>query len=324
VSNTPVENRMKALAIGVLLLLSAATVSAQVTPAQQAREELALGVQAYKSANYDEAVEHFQRAVLLNDDLCVAKLYLATAYAQQYVPGVEARDNVAMANHAIDQYRATLKCDPRNVNPLKGIAFLNMQLKKFEEAKQGYREALKLAATDPELYYSIGVIDWTEAYKKTTETKTRYSPLQHEADTKNADTKNDETAGGDDSADGDDDTGGEESPQAGSESPILPDDLLNLSPACPELRSRNLPLVEDGIKMLSRATELRKNYDDAMAYMNLLYRQRAEIECGDRAGSVADIKKADDWSDLAMATRKKKAEAEEKCVKADNPAACAK
>lgn len=118
-SNTRVEKRMKALAIGVLLLFSAATVSAQVTPAQQAREELALGVQAYKSANYDEAVEHFQRAVLLNDDLCVAKLYLATAYAQQYVPGVEARDNVAMANHAIDQYRATLKCDPRNVNPTR-------------------------------------------------------------------------------------------------------------------------------------------------------------------------------------------------------------
>lgn len=321
VSNTHVRSGMKALASAVLLFLCAVTVSAQVAPAQQAREELNLGVQAYKTANYEEAVEHFQRAVLLNEDSCVAKLYLATTYALQYVPGVDTKENVAMAAQGIDQYRSTLKCDPRNVTALKGIAFLNMQLKKFEEAKQGYRDALKLDGNDPELYYSVGVIDWTEAYKRTMETKARYSPPKDQAE---ADGKDD--ASGDNSADDDDEASGQESPQNQSESPILPDDLLNLSPACPELRSRNLPLVEDGIQMLTRAAELRKDYEDAMAYMDLLYRQRAEIECWDAAGSVADIKKANDWSDLAMAARKKKVEAAEKCMKAAGgaSAACAK
>lgn len=312
---------MKALASGVLFFLCATAVSAQVAPAQQAREELKLGVQAYKTANNDEAIEHFQRAVLLDDNLCVAKLYLATAYAQQYVPGVDTKENVAMATQAIDQYRATVKCDPRSVNALKGIAFLNMQMKEFEEAKEGYRDALKLDANDPELYYSVGVIDWTEAYTNTMDIKARYSPPRDSPPKDQAEARDDDDKAGDNSADDDDDAAGDDSAQNQSDSAILSDGLLNLSPACPELRARNLPLVEDGIQMLTRAAELRKNYDDAMAYMNLLYRQRAEIECGDKAASVADIKKANDWSDLAMAARKKKVEAAEKCMKAAGGAA---
>src|SRR6185437_4545991 len=88
---------------------------------------------------------------------------------------------------------------------------------------------------------------------------------------------------------------------------------LSLDPACPDLRARNMAAVEDGIQMLTRAIELRKDYDDAMAYMNLLYRERAKLECGDAAAVAADLKKADEWTDLAMDARKRKAEAAAKC-----------
>ena len=33
--------------------------------------------------------------------------------------------------------------------------------------------------------------------------------------------------------------------------------------------------------MLEKALELRPDYDDAMAYMNLMYRERADLQCDD-------------------------------------------
>jgi hypothetical protein len=59
---------------------------------------------------------------------------------------------------------------------------------------------------------------------------------------------------------------------------------------------------------LNKALSLRQDYDDAMAYMNLLYRRKADTECGDPQAAAEDVKTANDWSDKAMAARKKKAE----------------
>ena len=66
--------------------------------------------------------------------------------------------------------------------------------------------------------------------------------------------------------------------------------------------------VEDGITNLQKAMQLRPDYDDAMAYLNLLYRQRAEYECDNADARKADLKTADDWVDKTMATKKAKAE----------------
>ncbi|HYX54510.1 MAG TPA: hypothetical protein VE783_13715, partial [Candidatus Limnocylindrales bacterium] len=95
----------------------------------RARDQLNKGVQAYRSAQYEAAIEHFKNAVDLDSDLKVAKLYLATAYAQQYVPGVDTPDNVRNAQLAIEEYKKVLENDPKSVNSLKGIAFLYMQQK---------------------------------------------------------------------------------------------------------------------------------------------------------------------------------------------------
>ena len=286
---------MNALTIAVTSIVLSLTALAQVPPEQQAQQELSLGAKAYKSANYEEAVEHFQRAEMLDPGLCKAKLYLATAYAQSYVPGVDDEENVANAKKAIDRYQATLQCDLHSVISVKGIAYLNMMMKKFEEAKQGYKQALTFDDKDPELYYSVGVIDWTEAYSNSMKAKSRMDARTAEAGTKS------------DDQDEDDDETSDSDNQQEAEEP------LSLDPACPDLRSQNMAAVQDGIQMLTRAMELRKDYDDAMAYMNLLYRERAKIECGDSVAVTADVKKGNEWSDLAMQTRKRKIESAGNC-----------
>ncbi|HET9182054.1 MAG TPA: tetratricopeptide repeat protein [Candidatus Angelobacter sp.] len=234
----------------------------------KARDQLNKGVQAYKSANYEQAIEHFKTAVYLDSDLKVAKLYLATAYAQQYVPGVDSPDNIRNAQQAIDQYKDVLKNDPKSVNSLKGIAFLYMQMKDFDKSREYYKKAIQLDPNDPELYYSVGVIDWTQAYKDAADLKSKNGMKV------------------------DDELKGKASQKW-----------------CDELKSKDESAVDEGMKMLQTAIDKRQDYDDAMAYMNLLYRRKAnDMSCDDAEARADLIKTANDWSDKAMAARKKKAE----------------
>ncbi len=84
--------------------------------------------------------------------------------------------------------------------------------------------------------------------------------------------------------------------------------------ACTQLQAKNGPLVQEGLDALQKAVNLRTNYSDAMAYLNLMYRRKAELECGDDAARKADVALADEWVHKAMDA--KKAEDEEKEKKA--------
>ena len=46
-----------------------------------------------------------------------------------------------MAEQAIEQYKKCCKRDPKNINSVKGIAYLYLQMKKFDEAKEYYKKA---------------------------------------------------------------------------------------------------------------------------------------------------------------------------------------
>jgi hypothetical protein len=63
--------------------------------------------------------------------------------------------------------------------------------------------------------------------------------------------------------------------------------------------------VEEGLADLQKAMELRPDYDDAMAYLNLLYRQKADMEATPDARD-ADIKLADDLVDKVKAIKQRK------------------
>src|SRR5207253_7113260 len=89
---------------------------------------------------------------------------------------------------------------------------------------------------------------------------------------------------------------------------MKPTDVMKDKKSCGRLKSANESVVKEGIDSLNKALELRPDYDDAMAYMNLLYRQKADLECTDPAARAADLKTADDWVDKTMAIKKLKAE----------------
>ena len=74
-----------------------------------------------------------------------------------------------------------------------------------------------------------------------------------------------------------------------------------------ELTAAYGTVIADGIKNLEKALEIDKEYDDAMAYLNLLHREHADL-----ADNDADCKKetelADSFMSKALETRKVKAE----------------
>jgi tetratricopeptide (TPR) repeat protein len=258
-----------ALLVTVLILGGAVLLPTVGCNKLRARDQLNKGVQAYKGANYEQAIEHFKNAINLDGDLKVAKMYLATAYAQQYVPGVDTPENLRNAQQAIDEYKTVLESDSKNITSLKGIAFLYMQQKKWDEAREYYRKAIDADPNDPETYYSVGVIDWSQVFKDAGDLKGKEG-LKAEDELK------------------------------GKGSQKL----------CDEMKAKDGPAIDEGIKMLQTAIDKRQDYDDAMVYMNLLYRRRAaDMTCDDAQSRAELIKTANDWSDKAMAARKKKAEA---------------
>jgi Flp pilus assembly protein TadD len=87
---------------------------------------------------------------------------------------------------------------------------------------------------------------------------------------------------------------------------IPPGRPLIHSPSCPELRQRNLARIEEGIALLTRALEIRKNSSDLMGFLSSLYVNRAEIQCGDSPGYKADRTAAKRWERVRKEIWKRK------------------
>jgi len=159
--------RHTTLTLALALLALAATSCAKL----QARDNLNKGVRAFRDAHYENAVKYFQQAVQLDPDLTTAEIYLATAYAQQYVPGSRGEDNDKNAQMAIQTFENVLRRDPNNVNAIAGLASIHYNLgqndtKQLQKSKEFYMKYAQLDSTNPIPYYTIGVLDWLVVYDK--------------------------------------------------------------------------------------------------------------------------------------------------------------
>jgi len=154
-----------------LTFLAILALSATSCAKLQARDNLNKGVRAFRDAHYENAVKYFQEAVQLDPDLTTAEIYLATAYAQQYVPGGRGEDNEKNAQMAIQTFENVLKRDPNNVNAVAGLASIYYNLgqndtKQLQKSKEFYTKYAQLDSTNPIPYYTIGVLDWLVVYDK--------------------------------------------------------------------------------------------------------------------------------------------------------------
>src|SRR5712692_8771079 len=87
----------------------------------KARDLLNKGVASFKNGQYDAAVEDFKQAKDLDPTLMNARLYLATAYATQYIPGAPSDENIRMGPQAIKEFKDVLSGDPNKLSAIDGI-----------------------------------------------------------------------------------------------------------------------------------------------------------------------------------------------------------
>ena len=264
---------MKLFAVVLIAVAFGATGCAKL----QARDLLNKGVAAYRDGKYDAAIEDFKQAKDLDPTLVNARLYLATAYATQYIPGAPSDENIRMGQAAVKEFQDVLGADQNNLSAIDGIGSILYNMagtpytkERFEESKTYHMKHIALKPEDPEPYYWIGVIDWTLTYRSNLEMRGQWR-LDHPGKA------------------------------------LKDDDAMP-----PDIRAgyikENGELIDEGISKLQKALELRPDYDDAMAYLNLLLRRKAdEAATPDERASL--LKQADDLVEKAKEVKQKKMEA---------------
>jgi tetratricopeptide (TPR) repeat protein len=260
------------MGLGAFVLLSAGCSQLR------SRYEMNQGIQAYKNRQFTQAVDHFTAAVNLDPKNVNGKLYRATAWMIQYIPGAVTEANKGYANKARIGFLDVLKDDSNNERAMDSLAFLCLQEaggmpyitpqeqeeknKKLDESKAWFEKVLKINDKNRDAWYSLGVIDWMKWY----------TPLMN----------------------------------ARSTIGMKPEDPgpIKDKNVRAELREKYAAIVSDGIDKLKRALALDENFDDAMAYLNLLYREQADLsETPD--DYKKDIAEADKYFQNALKTKQK-------------------
>jgi Tfp pilus assembly protein PilF len=240
----------------------------------QSRDNLNKGVNAFKSGQYSGAADDFKKAIDLDPDFPVARLYLATAYMQQYVPGSDTPENKRNADAALEQFQKVIddpKSSPENrLLATQSLASLYFNLKDFPKAEEWNKKIIAADPNNKEAYYVLGVIAWTnfvapdrEARASMTMTPEAPGPLKDPKSKKDPNTKAD-------------------------------------------LKAKYWDSLTAGIEDEKKALAIDPEYENAMSYMNLLVRYRGDLQ-DTKEQYIADSKEADNWMQKALETTKKKA-----------------
>lgn len=228
-----------------------------------ARGWLNRGVGNFKAGNYPQAALDFQKAVDADPASSIARLYLGTAWMQQYIPGAQSSDNAHAAEMASRAFLKVLEMDPKNETAMSYLASLNLNEKKWDEAESWYQ---RVATVNPGIvvpWYSLGFIAWSRVYPAMSAARRSMG--------------------------------------------MKPEDPgpLPSGPVKNDLKSKYQPVIDSGLRVLQRALEIDPQYDDAMAYMNLLLRLRADLR--DAAADYQhDTDEANQWVNKAVAIKQTK------------------
>jgi len=241
---------------------------------RRSRERLSMGVKAFKDSRYEEAARLFKEAIQLDPNNPNARVYLATAYMSQWIPGAESPENKQLAEAARKEFMEVLQKDPKDKNALASLAFLayneatdlngDEKLKKFDEAREWNLKTIEADPKNKTAYYSLGVIDWAKWYPALMAARAKLG--------------------------------------------MRPEDPgpLKDKKVREKLKAKYGAVIQDGLVNLRKALQIDPEYDDAMAYINLLIRERADL--ADTPQEYQDgIKTADNWVQRTLDTKQAKA-----------------
>jgi Tfp pilus assembly protein PilF len=251
--------------IAVVVAALAGTGCAKLT----ARDHLNQGVNAFKTGNYAQAADQFRLAIDADPSFGVARLYLATAYEQQFVPGTETDENKKYWKAAMDEFQSVLKAEPGNLLATQSVANLYYQAKDNVNAIEWNKKVIALDPKNKEAYYTLGVIAWQDFLPADREARNSMGMKPEE------------------------------------QSPLKPDTKGKTTKA--DLKAKYWQSLTDGIEYEKKALEIDPQYENAMSYVSLLTRYRADL-LDSKEEYAAAWKEADGWMEKGLQTQKAKAE----------------
>jgi tetratricopeptide (TPR) repeat protein len=264
----------KVMLSSAVVMLAAVAVLTTSCEKLKARDHLNQGVIAFKNAKYTDAVEHFKQSIALDPTYDVAQLYLATAYMSQWIPGAESPENLRMAQMATDGFLKVLEKNPGDTTALASLASICYQQasslppdQKAAKLDEAAKWNKKLIETDPKNKEAYYYLG-VIAWAKWYPQWINARLNVH----------------------------------------MKPEDPgpLKDKKAKAELSAQYSSVIDDGIANLNKALDIDKEYEDAMVYLSLLIREKADL-----LDNADDYKKqievADNWQQKALDTKKAKA-----------------
>jgi tetratricopeptide (TPR) repeat protein len=238
----------------------------------KARNELNKGVQSFTAADYKTAVMRFGNALELDPSLTDARAYQAYAYMNQFYPGSDDAENMKLAQQALEGFQQVLSTDPNNMLATSSMAALYFNMKEFDKAEEWHRKRIALAMAQEPVDVTAADSYYTIGVIKWTDS---YEPRLNARLEMGMDRNE-------------------------------PGPLKNAVQR-QELAQSLVPAIESGLEALTKALEVKPEYVDAMIYLNLLERERADFT-DSREEYDEHIAKANEWVDKAQATRRRLAE----------------
>jgi TonB family protein len=181
---------------------------------------------------------------------------------RQYSPGDPTKENLKLANEAYADFKSQLESNPKDAATLEKLGILLYQMAgtpfdptKFAESKKYYLRQIALQPNDPDPYFMVGCIDWTLANRANGQMRVDYNK-EHLS-----------------------------SPVRGSDA--LPSSLRI------GYASQYASMVNEGIENVEKALSLSPDDRDALAFLNLLLRRKADMVESETERTTL-LKQADD------------------------------
>jgi tetratricopeptide (TPR) repeat protein len=236
------------------------------------------GLTAFRSGKLDEAIFHFQHAVSLNPNDATAKMWLGELLARKVAPGIETPENLTTAQRAIFLYREVIS------NPsLSPSVPLPSGIDQSSITVIAMRQIARIN-------FNIEKLDESKAWQKKVLAE---EPKDAEAAF---------AVGVIDCMEAN-----QNAQMALAKAGIKDDGEGNVkAPASvmDTIKAQNGALVEEALQYLHQAVENRPDYDNAMTFLGLAYRRKADMDWADEAARKADLLKAVEWHRNAINAQK--------------------
>jgi tetratricopeptide (TPR) repeat protein len=155
----------------VLAVLVATCSGCGVINRIRAKNQLNEAARAYREGRFPEAEQHSREAAELDPENKTAPMFIARTIHAQYRPGVQAPDNIAKAQQAIDAYQKILENNPKDEEAYKAVAYLYGAIKEDDKLRKWIsdRAANDQAAPEKraEAFVVLASKDWDCSFKIT-------------------------------------------------------------------------------------------------------------------------------------------------------------